>query len=204
MDSSQQMNKVNGTEEFREFIYRKRFTENEKDILLPLFTLKLETQADNFSCRIKALVDMRRVLSEKSDDFFRDQVSKNWDNLAPILLEELSPVLHKSTQNQKVLSKESEAQEKLEFFKVTGDEVTKTKRPKYLFHKTESYLADVQRDMEKNPKAFLDAMLHQSMPFGKYDKQIKGCMGPSSSPKVAGVVKSAIEVLHGNVDDGRL
>ena len=213
MDSTRQMDKVNGTEEIREFMYQKRFIQGDQDTILPLFTLKLETQSDNFSCRIKSVVDMRRALSLNGDnDFFRDQVYENWNNDIPIFLNELPSSLHKTTQNQKVLGEYVRDQESLEFFKIIGDRISKVKRPKYLFHKTQSYLADLEVELGQDHGNFLANMLEQSCPKGGYDIEITRCMNgvvksnePLSSPSIVGVVQKSIgNVLKGNIDGARL
>ncbi len=236
MDSSQALNKVNGTEEFREFMYQKRFVQGQKDVLLPLFVLEKETQADNFSCRIKAIVDMRRALALSGDnDPFRAMVLGARGDVGVTEIE-LPAILHKTTQNKKILDgvvaksgeeivSKKEGRETLADFVTQTDKgfkkilksfgeikISDVNKQTYLFDKTEIYLDRVEKVVQDASDALLDAMLNQSMPFGIFDEEIKRCFlerflsakEPASSPKVAGVVKSKIEVLHGNVDGGRL
>ncbi len=227
MDSivNRQSDWVNGTHEVREFMYKKRFGESGMGegadrSLLPLFMSSAKTtQVDGLSCRVKAIVDMRRVLSMsgEGDEFRKIVLAGSYKT--GINSFDLPMRIHKTTQNSDMLS-ELRAKKGAEmvskkpnrdtfsnFLDKTSGEYLKMSEegifgkiswPSYLFDKADKYLLEIAQLATDDPENLSQSMVSQSMDSVLRKKELLDCFsehfakGEDVDRLASAVVKGAI------------
>ena len=161
------------------------------------FLARDRTQTDAFSCRIKAIVDMRRALSlNGADDPFRDIVLANMCEYDALQIE-IPAHLHKTTQDkttiklmseellQTVVTKKTPPKTLQKFLDDTSQEFKQiavsefgntsklTTKHSYLLRKAVSYRCDLESELSNcDINTFLNLCLSSCYPEDEYKEEI--------------------------------